>query len=447
MNIKIEGLRSRLHKALKTWNKLDSTNSKIFSDLQLSSKFDSVDNFLDEGIVNLAKKNELEAKILRLRFEKNKSIVSVAHELNFSPDQINRIQRNAIELFSEMIVQNEKRIREEMATYFINCLPIKESEKLFGFREVIDKVAETVLQISGPAIVAITGLGGIGKTSLADAVTRQAMTNYFFQKIIWYRVEKGQSDRSGIDGILEYLASQILPANSPKEEYINQLKLRFSSSPHLVVIDNIDNSVDLKDIIGKLIAICGISKFIITSRINPPNISQVCTFRLDEINIEEAGKLLAFQAIFIGLEEYSKEITENLDVIYSIVGGNPLALKLLVGLLDALPLSVVLEDFENAKLQDIKSMYHHIYLLAWHVLENASKQLLVGMLQASSSGVSLKNMTAWSGLKEIELANAIQSLFNRSLLERRGGLEDRRYGIHRLTHSFLETDIVKWPPN
>ena len=37
------------------------------------------------------------------------------------------------------------------------------------------------------------------------------------------------------------------------------------------------------------------------------------------------------------------------------------------------------------------------------------------------------------------------NLRNRSLLEVRGTIQAKRYGIHRLTETFLRTEIIHWP--
>lgn len=64
---------------------------------------------------------------------------------------------------------------------------------------------------------------------------------------------------------------------------------------------------------------------------------------------------------------------------------------------------------------------------------------------AAGVGVKPEQMQAMSGLAEQQLWPAITELVNRSLLEVRGTTWERRYGIHRLTESFLRTEIIHWP--
>jgi hypothetical protein len=60
-------------------------------------------------------------------------------------------------------------------------------------------------------------------------------------------------------------------------------------------------------------------------------------------------------------------------------------------------------------------------------------------------GGTLEHLGEASGLNDTEMQLAIKELFNRSLLERRGTLNKRRYGVHNLTKTFLLTEIVNWP--
>jgi hypothetical protein len=63
----------------------------------------------------------------------------------------------------------------------------------------------------------------------------------------------------------------------------------------------------------------------------------------------------------------------------------------------------------------------------------------------SAAGALPAQLAAISGLVEHDLWPAIQELQQRSLLEMRGTLGERRYGIHQLTRTFLHTEIIRWP--
>ncbi|GAB4162837.1 MAG: hypothetical protein Fur0021_37400 [Candidatus Promineifilaceae bacterium] len=134
-------------------------------------------------------------------------------------------------------------------------------------------------------------------------------------------------------------------------------------------------------------------------------------------------------------------------LIYEKVGGNPLALKLVVGLShDFQTFDPVIADLTAAHLPDVAAMYHHIYWKAWRALSPDSRRLLEYMPLAADIGMLEEQMKGISGMDSANLLAAIHELIRRSLLEVRGTPSGRRYGIHPLTRSFLLTDIINWPP-
>ena len=82
---------------------------------------------------------------------------------------------------------------------------------------------------------------------------------------------------------------------------------------------------------------------------------------------------------------------------------------------------------------------------AWHVLSQRGQTLLQMMPMAGKDGMQSEQMAAVSNLSNRDLHAAIQELVQFSLLEVYNiSLDLRRYGIHRLTDSFLRTDIIHW---
>ena len=73
-------------------------------------------------------------------------------------------------------------------------------------------------------------------------------------------------------------------------------------------------------------------------------------------------------------------------------------------------------------------------------LSDVSRQLLQAMPLTGQEGGTVSNC-AISGLEGDAIWSAISQLVSRSLLETRDRLGKRRYGIHRLTETFLNTDI------
>ena len=128
--------------------------------------------------------------------------------------------------------------------------------------------------------------------------------------------------------------------------------------------------------------------------------------------------------------------------IYKVAGGNPLALKLIVGQICVLPLSQVLQNLKQARGKAIDDLYTYIYWQAWHALDTASQKLL--LIMPLVQGGTFEQLAALSEFLRDELEEALDHLIRLSLVEVRGDFEQRRYQIHRLTETFLLHEVIKW---
>ena len=124
------------------------------------------------------------------------------------------------------------------------------------------------------------------------------------------------------------------------------------------------------------------------------------------------------------------------------MGGNPLALKLVVGQIRILPLPQVLENLRQAQGKRIDALYTYIYWQAWDSLDPVSQQVLLVMPLAQDG--DLAHLASVSGLEMEPLGEALHQLISRNLVEVSGGLEERVYRIHRLTETFLLTEVARW---
>jgi hypothetical protein len=132
----------------------------------------------------------------------------------------------------------------------------------------------------------------------------------------------------------------------------------------------------------------------------------------------------------------------NLQRIYQVVGGHPLALKLVVGQLASLPLSQVLSRLQQAQGKSIEELYTFIYWQVWHLLELTAQQVLLVMPLVEEG--TMEQLLALSQLEPDDLNRALEQLITLSLVQVGGELDDRRYSLHRLTETFLLNEALKW---
>src|SRR6185436_8118195 len=98
----------------------------------------------------------------------------------------------------------------------------------------------------------------------------------------------------------------------------------------------------------------------------------------------------------------------QLDSIYQVVGGNPLALKLIVGQIAIFPLPQVLENLKQAQGKKIDELYTYIFWQAWNALDSVSQQGLLAMPLAQDGDFA--QLSAVTGLKVDALNDALERL-------------------------------------
>jgi hypothetical protein len=156
----------------------------------------------------------------------------------------------------------------------------------------------------------------------------------------------------------------------------------------------------------------------------------------------DAAALLKYEAETRDLPALAQASPAQLESIYQVVGGNPLALKLVAGQLSVLPLAQVLDTLRQAGSKTVEDLYTYIYWQAWELLSPAGKQTLVVMPLAQEG--SFEEVMEESELDAAQAGQALRELAGLSLVEVGGDLERPRYSIHRLTETFLLNEVIKW---
>jgi hypothetical protein len=330
------------------------------------------------------------------------------------------------------------------------------AHRLFGVGKQQQMLRRLLEQPKAPWLAAIDGIGGIGKTALASMLVHEIMGDGQFYDVAWVSAKQEEFRPSvGLQAInqpaltvdilvnhlLEQLASKIPPVSTSQEKLtvlVHLLKQR----PYLIIIDNLETVVDYQTLLPLLRNLVNPSKCLLTSRRNLQAYSDVFCLNLQELNQADAIDFLSNEAEVRGIAELTEASRFQLDSIYKVVGGNPLALKLVVGQISYFSLSQVLENLTQARGKKAEDLYRFIYWQVWQALDPASRETLLAMPLAK--GGTFDQLTALNDFGLKILVQTLELLISLSLVEVRGGLEQRRYYIHRLTETFLLTDIVNW---
>jgi len=409
---------------------------------------------LKDAIEDLEKQNARPAKVLHLRFAEKQAIQEVAHAMNFSTHQISRMQRDGIEQLVEILQGREQDIKRTRAQSLESLLPPPTFSRLFGVEDLCGSLMEQLTASGPPWVVALVGMGGLGKTAVANHITRLLIQQLLFTHIVWIKAASphsisGQSSSPSLtyEKIINELLTHLFPgAAAPLTLPECEVRVRqaLKSKMYLVVIDNLEAAEDTSFLLNHLQDLANPSKFILTTRTRAAKQAAVLDVSLDELGFADSALLMRRHAAESGVDAVAEATDEDLKQIYLQTGGNPFAIKIVVNLLDVLPLNRLLTGLTRNHPGQVMEMYKHIFWQTWQTLSENGRKLLQSMPLALESA-DVDYLLTISALSESEIWPAIEELRQRSLLEVEGGLHEKRYGIHRLTDTFLRTEIIHFP--
>ncbi len=334
-------------------------------------------------------------------------------------------------------------------------LPVADYVRLFGIEALTARVANVLSEPDGPPLVALDGLGGIGKTTLALAVADRLASTDTFADILWVSARQTQLLLTGeirpvsqpvltFDALLSRLATQVgrddlLGLDEERKRRV--LYEIFHDTPHLVIVDNLETMSDYRALAPRLRPMAGSTRFLLTTRRSMSEYAFVHSFHIPPLSLTDSIALLQHELERYGRRDKPPSI-ESLSQVYRIVGGLPLALKLVAGQLRHLPTGMVLDDLRSAKGEAASSLYTFIYRRTWALLDEPARHLLLDMLTISPDGEDLDWLRLISDLPDEQLEQAIAQLTDLALLQTGGPLEHTYYRLHRLTVTFLQTEIL-----
>ncbi len=293
---------------------------------------------------------------------------------------------------------------------------------------------------------------------MADALARGAIASGKFDDLAWVSARQQQFGLSGeiqetgypvltpgeLIATLDQQLSGILSPPRPTEEILSGLKVRLATGPHLLILDNLETTEDYQDLFPLLHDLSQFAWVLVTSRVGVYDQPDVHITDLTELPPPDAQALVRDEAFRRGLSELAEAPSETMAQIHGIAGGNPLALKLIIGQVQVRSLSTVLDDFSEARGWRVEALYEFIYRRAWDLLDDVSRRVLLAMPLVAAPGAKLEHLAGATGLAGDDLYDALDLLVRLSLVTVGGSLDERRYQIHRLTETFLHKQVTKW---
>ncbi len=434
--------------------------SSLPSDSQATNLRLTANSILEEALTELENQEGTEsdvepdkflspAKLMRETYLAKKDALQIALAYGYSRDHIFRLRGEAINKIAEILLEKENQTRAEIIGELEKALPPKTYRKLFGVEQAKQQVLAQLLPASSTQIITITGIGGIGKTALAQEVCQAILPEFAFERVVWLRVDrkthlgKATSPEVSFDEWVLRLAEKLLPEQDHLYQRVNRIRAHLNQRPHLIVFDDLETEAEIRTAIIEIQQLDVRSKFLITSRAHT-DASNVFAYPMRELS---HGETLAFIRYLVEATQPSLPFTQkDAEAIYEIIGGNPLAIRMVVDLARDLPLKVILEDIPQGKIKETEKIYTHIYKKTWEELQDEARAVLMLMPMTARAGTTYHHLAEISQLPVSQLAQAIQELRRRSLLEvTHEGDGEIRYSIHRLTENFIRKEILQQP--
>jgi len=338
-------------------------------------------------------------------------------------------------------------------------LPPPTYTRLFGIEALLAQALELLATPDRQRFIVLDGLGGMGKTALARELALTAMEAGLFTDLTWEtaqrqifgwaEVQLSTAPALTVDALLNSIARQTGNAQLtawPSTKKREALHALLHAQPYLVVVDNLETAADYRALAEELWALTGPSKVLITSRYSLTAYEHATSIHLRALPPAAATAFVRYYAQERGDTALHATDEESLARIYQATGGNPLALKLVVGQAALRPLPQVLVDIEQAR-GNATHFYRFIYWAAWELLSPTARQLLLSLPLLAVTGGPWEALVAIGGLDERQTAASVSELAQLSLLEIGGDAHQRNYSIHPLTRQFILSELVQHAPD
>lgn len=336
-------------------------------------------------------------------------------------------------------------------------LPPPEYAQLVGINGPRAELTGLLRRPDGPRLISVEGLGGIGKTALARAVAFDLAGGSEFDGLAWISARQTWLTESGtiestteaattLADITSRLAEQLGLAalvGLGTDEKLARIADFLANARHLIVIDNLESVHDVAALLPALVTLAAQARILLTSRQAVTGYPLVYRRPVEPLSLADSRALIEAE---LDRHRLNMQLDpHDMRRLFDVVGGMPLALKLVAAQLGRRPLPVLLDDLRQVRRRAPESLYTYIYRRAWLDLADPARAMLLSLLHIAPEGEDLEWLQLVTALPEDEFDDALAQLLAYSLLDAAGPATAPRYRIHRLTITFLQTEILaRW---
>ena len=385
------------------------------------------------------------------------SLTKISTEVGISS---RTLRRYVLKGFEKLSIQMKIEFgKKETSTNLQDHFPTISRDQVIGIDAILVKINNWLFHNAPPHVVSIEGLGGIGKTLIAKFLLQEQCQFSNFDEYAWVSAvqkefspfsEATSADNSAstlndVVARLTYQLGQNHLAGLSTQDKLDGLKKLTDQKRCLIIIDNLETLDEVDKLVPELLKLTGKSKLLFTSRKSLSQYPNVHTVQIPPLSLEDSYTLVDRENKRLGLNlSLSDEI---MTALYQVIGGIPLVLKLATAQFGFVPAEEIIRQLQLGK-GNAKKMYSYIYRQAWELLDDIGKRLLLAMLDVSPDGDDRQWICKMNNLTDDDFTQGLTQLKRLSLVEFSGTIKIPHYRIHRLTTTFLRTDILQgWDDN
>jgi hypothetical protein len=415
------------------------------------------------------------------------SAICPAH-LPLSKSQFYRERTEVLATLANYVQHWEQRtiqFRKLVAIKTLTAVLPNRDSRLIGADSLLEQISNTLTNPDGPRLISLNGLGGLGKTVLAQEVVARFLSIDEFKAIGWINCQRDRligtrfetssepplSMDSFFNDLLRQLASGSVPdgylfesisSQSPDERVTFDQVLAFLREelegrepsflplsekrslvidllweiPTLIVVDGLEAVPEADSLIEELsqIASCTNMKVLITSRTRFSEHQYIRHYEITPASETDALQLIRAFAEELGIRAVYEAPPEELHWVAAAADGNPLVIKWIVNQLAAIPLRQVLSDLSQAT-GSARALYEFIYRRTWETLSDPAQNVLMAIAQSPDSEITWDSLLNSTNLSPAVLNRSLRELVTSLLIPISARL-DPLYQISSITRAF-----------
>lgn len=296
-------------------------------------------------------------------------------------------------------------------------------------------------------VIAVEGLGGMGKTAVAREVAWLcAESTDRFRAIVWTEDRDGSLRLNDVlDAIADVLGYAYLHS-MPMPDKEKEVHKHLRSTSCLLIVDNLETVTDqqLIDFITRVPE--PPSKAIVTSRDQQLRTAWAVT--LGKLEPADGLELIRKEASRLGLRGLYEAPAADLRTLYDATGGNPLAIRLGTGQMKAegASLGEIIAELTSA---EDNNLFKVLFERSWDktLAGDEYARRVLATLALCSGPTSRSALEAGSDVHHTYLRSALTRLIAVSLIDTvdTASRAEGRYQLHTLTRAFVRRQVARTP--